>query len=685
MGAALVQLFLCLVAGFALWRLWRAFDGEDRFVRSVVFIGFVARAAAGVVLFWISYLRLPVARSLQIGDGLWFFALDARLYLPNASTAAHEGLGAILHYNRGAASVTYVQTLALFALLFGIVASVALLLNLFCYLGSCLILVKLRNASPAARIPGAVAIAAISLSPSAMLWSLQPLKDTLFQFLIIAFVAACVMWQRAWRAQPAPLLILSAAAVMFAAMFAMGGIRWYFAFSVLCATFAFLILTGTLAAGRKAPALVAGAILFATLTQAFVLGAGPYTPPRLLDLFSLSRPGASRLAALSPSEFISDLVNIRGGFERAGGATSIGVGGTLARLEHRQPQPVPQIASAPAQPVTQPQPQTPSPEKTEEPVASTTASEASPPATTESVASTTTTTPHETHAAAPAITHPPAAPATHAAVPAHPTHPVTTTTTTEAPVVAESHTPAPVAPAPSPTDAVTTTMQSDNAATAVAERPSPRPSRKPARSTKKSKARPPVKTVPAPVVVPPPIVVSKVPPAPVPAPVPQTSPERALVLPESTMVRLVTGAVAVLVPRTIASSQGLLDIRGGKGLFWFTDLDTIAFDIVVLIALVFLIRRIRWATLRNPTFWFVGVLVVLVGVPLVYTITNFGTLFRLRMMVYTGAALVPLALAMAAAQRDSVQVEEERPAVEEAVDEPVGVPEALPEPQVSDR
>src|SRR5688572_14669611 len=31
MGVALLQLFLCLVAGFALWRLWRAFDGEDRF------------------------------------------------------------------------------------------------------------------------------------------------------------------------------------------------------------------------------------------------------------------------------------------------------------------------------------------------------------------------------------------------------------------------------------------------------------------------------------------------------------------------------------------------------------------------------------------------------------------------------------------------------------------------------
>ncbi len=148
-------------------------------------------------------------------------------------------------------------------------------------------------------------------------------------------------------------------------------------------------------------------------------------------------------------------------------------------------------------------------------------------------------------------------------------------------------------------------------------------------------------------------------------------------LPESTTTRLMTGAIALLVPRTIASSQGLLDIRGGKGLFWFTDLDTIAFDIVVLFALGFFVARIRWATLRNPAFWFVGVLIVLVGVPLIYTITNFGTLFRLRMMVYTAAALIPLALAMAAAQRESVPLE--RPAVEPVPEPPDAV--VLPEPQ----
>jgi len=36
-----------------------------------------------------------------------------------------------------------------------------------------------------------VAIAAIALSPALVLWSLRPLKDSLFQLLFVAFAAAC--------------------------------------------------------------------------------------------------------------------------------------------------------------------------------------------------------------------------------------------------------------------------------------------------------------------------------------------------------------------------------------------------------------------------------------------------------------------------------------------------------------
>jgi len=673
MGAALVQLFLCLVAGFALWRLWRAFDGEDRFVRGIIVLGFLFRAGAGIVLFWISWLRLPVARSLQLGDGLWFFAQDATLYMPNAAAAARGGFLAILLFNRTVASVTYVQTLGLFALLFGIVVSVALLLNLFCYLGSCLILVRLRSATPAAKVPGTVAIAAISLSPSAMLWALQPLKDTFFQFLIIAFIAACMMWQRGWRSQPRPALLIGAAAVMFASLFAMGGIRWYFAFSVLCATFAFLILMGAIAE-KRAFALAAGAIVFVALTQAFLYGAGPYAPPRLQDLFSFSSSGAARVAAMAPSSFLRDLRQTRRSFERAGGTTSIGVGGALSRLETQPPppqrhEPRHEPARAGAQAETrQPPPSNPSP-PAESGAPRQTASGTPPPPQsptpaesprTETVASTAT-------AAEPVRP----APAQHASAPPPPPpaqqhH----APSTPAPAAAESHAPPPATPP------VTATV---HPATATAPPPAPKPvpakpkeEPAPAQVTVRRPApAPATATAPAPAPV-----VKATPPPPV-VPVVPVQPERQIVLPESTTVRLATGAVAMLVPRTIAVSQGLVDIRGGRGLLWFTDIDTIAFDIVVLFALAFLLRRFRWATLRNPSFWFVGFVVVLVGLPLMYTITNFGTLFRLRMMIYTAAAMMPLSLAMAVRGReDSATVAETA-----ADEEPASEPASLPEPQ----
>jgi hypothetical protein len=52
----------------------------------------------------------------------------------------------------------------------------------------------------------------------------------------------------------------------------------------------------------------------------------------------------------------------------------------------------------------------------------------------------------------------------------------------------------------------------------------------------------------------------------------------------------------------------------------------------------------RTGTIRNPVFWLVAASTVLVSVPLIYTVTNFGTLFRLREMIYLGLVLIPLAL-----------------------------------------
>jgi hypothetical protein len=88
-------------------------------------------------------------------------------------------------------------------------------------------------------------------------------------------------------------------------------------------------------------------------------------------------------------------------------------------------------------------------------------------------------------------------------------------------------------------------------------------------------------------------------------------------------------------------------------MLWFTELDTIIFDLIFLGAMAALAIR-RSGLLRNPLIWFLFLLTMLAGVPLAYAITNYGTLFRLREMIYIGLALTPLALATSSRRDDVV-------------------------------
>src|SRR5947207_13708143 len=62
----------------------------------IIVSGVLLRAFAGQILFWISYLGLPIGRSLQLGGGLWFFALDGSYYLQYARQLIAQGPMAIL-------------------------------------------------------------------------------------------------------------------------------------------------------------------------------------------------------------------------------------------------------------------------------------------------------------------------------------------------------------------------------------------------------------------------------------------------------------------------------------------------------------------------------------------------------------------------------------------------------------
>ncbi|HEX7190046.1 MAG TPA: hypothetical protein VF381_00610, partial [Thermoanaerobaculia bacterium] len=122
MTIAILQSILTIAACYGLWRSWRAFDGDSR-ASHIITAGFLIRAFGAQVLFWVSWLRLPIARPLQLGDGFWFFALDGTWYLEYARELLGRGAKAILFIGGNYASRIFTQWFALFAGAFGPVAS----------------------------------------------------------------------------------------------------------------------------------------------------------------------------------------------------------------------------------------------------------------------------------------------------------------------------------------------------------------------------------------------------------------------------------------------------------------------------------------------------------------------------------------------------------------------------------
>ncbi len=101
----------------------------------------------------------------------------------------------------------------------------------------------------------------------------------------------------------------------------------------------------------------------------------------------------------------------------------------------------------------------------------------------------------------------------------------------------------------------------------------------------------------------------------------------------------------MFIPRVLAQAAGIVRIGGGRGFWLFADLDTLVFDFVVLFALAFSVRAIVRRE-RRVTPLFLLVLLIFAGLtgPMIYAVANFGTLFRLREMIYVFAAVLPLTL-----------------------------------------
>jgi hypothetical protein len=103
---------------------------------------------------------------------------------------------------------------------------------------------------------------------------------------------------------------------------------------------------------------------------------------------------------------------------------------------------------------------------------------------------------------------------------------------------------------------------------------------------------------------------------------------------------LATGLAAMFVPISVLKTLSIVSFAGGRGLLLITDLDTAVLDLGLGVGLFLLLLQ-RSAVRLSPATVFVVVLAISTTVAMAYVVTNFGTLFRLRLLASTPLLLVP--------------------------------------------
>ncbi len=305
-AAAVIAVLLVLACRW----IWRT----SRPLGIIVAVGLAVRMAGATVLFWTSYLQLPLLSSLQLGGGFWRMALDARGYHLPGLFAAESTLASI---PEGIASPAYVQALALWMRLTGTSPFSAVLLNLTCYVTTCTLLVGAMRglASRQADLVRRTALLALTASPMLLFVSTQVLKDDFF-LLFSAMLSIGVWWVAVMLAAPSLAswrrLVPGLLAVSMG-VFVTSGVRVYYpAIASLCFGLAFIV--ALLNRRRVSWSLAFGCAALTVVTAGTALTFGSEEGRKYLDVIGGAR---------SPGEAVSMVDSARASFIATGGTTNI--------------------------------------------------------------------------------------------------------------------------------------------------------------------------------------------------------------------------------------------------------------------------------------------------------------------------------------------------------------------------
>jgi hypothetical protein len=104
--------------------------------------------------------------------------------------------------------------------------------------------------------------------------------------------------------------------------------------------------------------------------------------------------------------------------------------------------------------------------------------------------------------------------------------------------------------------------------------------------------------------------------------------------------RTVRGCMILFVPITVLRAASVVSFTGGQGLLVVTDVDTLIMDLGIVCSLLLLLRSGLSRT-SVPVAIFALALAAMTTLSMAYVVTNFGTIFRLRLLAATPLWILP--------------------------------------------